>query len=369
MVAPGQGAASLVNTGQAVVEKIGGRDTLPGAPAIAFARADRRLLLLCLFYVAAVVAYAPWHYFTFLTIYASPVAATVLPVVLLFLLGLAYARDRRAPVQYLRQLLGQRFVYSAWSVLIFLLSISAFTTWKYNIPAIVPFYGDAFFADLDRSLHGADAWRIAHAALPDWSIYIIQPAYSMVWFSLWFGVVFFVTIRMNAPQRDRYLWSLAITMFAVGTVLATLLSSVGPVFYDRFMDSTRFHELTETLASTTAGMDTLRYAAYLFDSYQSGDEAFGSGISAMPSVHVAIAVLNAILFSTLGWRLGAAGWAFALLIFTGSVYTGWHYAVDGYLSAIVVVLVWIGVSRAFGLPALGSGNGLRARQGLNTPPR
>jgi hypothetical protein len=262
-------------------------------------------------------------------------------------------KSRRSPVRYLRQLLGRQFAYSLWSVLVFLLSISAFTTWKYNIPAIVPFYGDAFFADLDRTLHAADAWRIVHAALPDWSIYIIQPAYSTVWFTLWFGVVFFVTVRLKGPERDRYLWSLAVTMLLIGTVLATLLSSVGPVFYDRFMGSTRFHELTDALAGTSAGANTLRYAAYLFDSYQSGDEVFGSGISAMPSVHVAIAVLNAMLFSTLGRRAGAAGWAFALLILTSSVYTGWHYAIDGYLSALVVLSVWIGVSRVFGLPFLG----------------
>jgi hypothetical protein len=338
-----------MNTGQVVVEKIDAGEPLSGAQA----QADRRLLLFCLAYVAAVAAYQPQHYVTFLTIYGSSLVTTVLPVVLLFVLGLAFAKHRQAPTQYLKRLLGPQFVNSSWSVLVFLISISAFTTWKYNIPAVVPFYGYAYFADLDRSIHGADAWRIAHAALPDWSIYVIQPVYSMVWFSLWFGVVFFVTVRLDAPERNRYLWSLALTMLLVGTVLATLFSSVGPVLYDRFLGDARFRELTDTLAGTTAGQDTLRYAAYLFDSYRSGDEVFGSGISAMPSVHVAIAVLNAIMFSTLGWRLGAAGWAFALLIFTGSVYTGWHYAVDGYLSAIVVFLVWIGVSKAFSLPALG----------------
>ena len=39
-----------------------------------------------------------------------------------------------------------------------------------------------------------------------------------------------------------------------------------------------------------------------------------------------------------------AGWTFAAIIMFGSVYTGWHYALDGYLSFIVVTAIWFGVS-------------------------
>ena len=127
----------------------------------------------------------------------------------------------------------------------------------------------------------------------------------------------------------------------------------GPVFYDHFFGGTRFLDLRNALGSTSSGNQTLGYAVYLLDSYQSGEKVFGSGISAMPSVHVAIVVLNALLFSTVSRSLGIASWGFALLIFIGSVYTGWHYALDGYVSAIVVLIIWLSVSRAFGLPAIG----------------
>lgn len=46
----------------------------------------------------------------------------------------------------------------------------------------------------------------------------------------------------------------------------------------------------------------------------------------MPSVHVAIATLNAFYLARLNRWLGVAGWAFAIFILFGSVYTGWHYA-------------------------------------------
>ncbi|WP_352458864.1 MULTISPECIES: phosphatase PAP2 family protein [unclassified Mesorhizobium] len=39
------------------------------------------------------------------------------------------------------------------------------------------------------------------------------------------------------------------------------------------------------------------------------------------------------------------GWTFAALILYGSVFTGWHYAVDGYASIIVVSVIWWATGR------------------------
>jgi membrane-associated phospholipid phosphatase len=44
------------------------------------------------------------------------------------------------------------------------------------------------------------------------------------------------------------------------------------------------------------------------------------------------------------------GWAFASTILFGSIYTGWHYAVDGYLSAILSTAIWLLLSRFYRLP-------------------
>jgi hypothetical protein len=34
---------------------------------------------------------------------------------------------------------------------------------------------------------------------------------------------------------------------------------------------------------------------------------------------------------------------FAAVIFVGSIHLGWHYAVDGYVSALAVAGIWYGV--------------------------
>ena len=61
----------------------------------------------------------------------------------------------------------------------------------------------------------------------------------------------------------------------------------------------------------------------------------------MPSMHVA----EAVLFAILGWKanrwLGEALTLFALITQVGSVHLGWHYAIDGYLAAVAVVPIWL----------------------------
>ena len=73
----------------------------------------------------------------------------------------------------------------------------------------------------------------------------------------------------------------------------------------------------------------------------------------MPSMHCAGAILNAYFFTSLNRWAGLLGWGFAALIVVGSVYTGWHYAVDGYASFVGVTAIWFGtgvVSRRLHTP-------------------
>ena len=62
----------------------------------------------------------------------------------------------------------------------------------------------------------------------------------------------------------------------------------------------------------------------------------------MPSLHVAMAVLCALI----GWhRSRIAGMlltGYAVVIQFGSVILAWHYAVDGYIGAGVAIVSWVG---------------------------
>ena len=64
------------------------------------------------------------------------------------------------------------------------------------------------------------------------------------------------------------------------------------------------------------------------------------GISAMPSVHVAMAVLFALTLGEAFPLLRATGWLYALCVQIGSVVLAWHYAIDGYVATLLTLAVW-----------------------------
>jgi PAP2 superfamily len=68
-------------------------------------------------------------------------------------------------------------------------------------------------------------------------------------------------------------------------------------------------------------------------------------------MHVAIAMLVFLACRHLGWWLKYLGAAYLLLIFLGSIFLGWHYAIDGYAGAgFALVAWWLGgvIARKYG---------------------
>ena len=83
---------------------------------------------------------------------------------------------------------------------------------------------------------------------------------------------------------------------------------------------------------------TLELQDFLWSSYQ--DTPSYSSISAMPSMHVTIAVLIFLATRNINRWLAWITGIFAFLILIGSVQLGWHYAIDGYLGLGVALLSW-----------------------------
>jgi hypothetical protein len=161
-----------------------------------------------------------------------------------------------------------------------------------------------------------------------------------VWIILYFGTVIVAAFHPGSRERCRYLIAFAMTIAVVGTAMAAALSSVGPIFYDRILGGQRFDDLSYALQQNEASQLLLRISDRLYLAYLSGPQNYLAGISAMPSVHVAISVLNALFLSSINRWFGVAGWCFAAIIMFGSVYFGWHYALDGYVSIAAAVLIW-----------------------------
>jgi hypothetical protein len=69
------------------------------------------------------------------------------------------------------------------------------------------------------------------------------------------------------------------------------------------------------------------------------------GVSAMPSMHNAIAVLYGLTAMRMAKPLRIAAWTFATLIFVGSIHLGWHYAVDGIIAGLMMAGIWYAAGR------------------------
>lgn len=306
-------------------------------------------------YVLAALLVAPVRYVEVAGHYVLQMA--ILPAILpLALAAAALATRPAAPLAAMRELglgAGLRLV----AVIPFAcIGLAAFTTFKISIPHIVPFYADPVLADLDAWLHGGhNPGELAQAMVPPVLGRAIAIAYGPLWFLLWFGGIAFVALQADAALRRRYFRAMSLTIIGLGTIVATLLSSVGPVFYERVVGGDRFVPLTGMIAAVpVVGEYMGEMSGYLFATYSAGANSLGAGISAMPSMHLAVATLNALMLGQVARWLGVLGGVYVGLILVGSVYLGWHYAIDGYFSIAAVCLIWWSVSAWSGRRAAGA---------------
>lgn len=214
----------------------------------------------------------------------------------------------------------------------------SFSALKGAIPSLVPFYADPYLVALDRMLFlGIDPWRLTHAVIGPMGTRFLESIY-MGWFAVIAGMLAWLNFSRDRHFQVRGLITFFATWLFLGFFMAAALSSVGPCFYADFYGDNHFAPLMQALESQAPA--STRAMTFLRDAGDSG--SLGSGISAMPSLHVALAFLFVLVC-----REGApwVTWPaifFFTLIWVASVHLGWHYAVDGLVSAVSVACIWKG---------------------------
>jgi len=264
-------------------------------------------------------------------------AAVVRPKDSLFV---AIGRDLRT-----RILTRQRIAGFLAACVLAPLFFSTFGSFKRLIPRLNPFSWDPAFVELDRWLHlGEHPWRLLQPVLGE---PLVTSALSFT-YNLWFFVLSFTFIwqalsSKRARLRMQFLIAFLLTWVVLGTVLATVFSSAGPVYFGAVTGrADPFAPLMTYLygVQEVYPVWALDVQERLWATYQAGGIDLGSGISAMPSLHVG----TSVLFALLGWRInrwaGIAYTVFAGLIMIGSVHLAWHYAIDGYVSLIALPPIW-----------------------------
>jgi len=211
---------------------------------------------------------------------------------------------------------------------------------KRMMPLIAPFSWDGTLADIDQSLHfGVAPWRLLHAVVPDLLYPAIEINYLLGWGVYCMGLLVFICYAPAADRsRLRYVLTYLFGFVGIGNILAFGFLSAGPIFYDKVTgDGLRFGALSRFIESGADNpVPVVEVRDFLWNAYSHALPDIGTGISAFPSVHLAMATFGFWLIFEHSRRLGALAFAYLLSILVSSVYLGWHYAIDGYMSITVM---------------------------------
>ena len=217
--------------------------------------------------------------------------------------------------------------------------LGAFSVFKSMIPWMHPFTWDATFSDLDRAIFGTDPWRITHAVIGPVPTALMDYAYIM-WTPVFTCVVLWHSVFARHEQKRRFFLSFFGCWIILGVICATIFSSAGPCFLELIRHP--YAERYPFFPMEYAG-GSQRIMNYLAEGYLDGDFGMAKGISAMPSMHIAVVTLY-LVAARKPWTMALSAIYFTL-IFVGSIHLGWHYAADGIFAAIGTILIYLMTAR------------------------
>lgn len=213
---------------------------------------------------------------------------------------------------------------------------------KDMIPVLHPFALDPVLSQLDRTLHGGvDPWRLLWPVLgTPFVTTALNVAYHLWFFLLYIGVFAATFDRRDPTRRTVFLVAFCLVWIVGGNLIATGLSSAGPVYSQVLGFGDQYVAQMEGLKALNeiSPVWSLKVQDILIQNYLADGPI--RGISAMPSMHVANATLLALFGFTYARWLGWTMTVFAGIIMAASVHLGWHYAVDGYAGVLVALASW-----------------------------
>lgn len=224
--------------------------------------------------------------------------------------------------------------------------MNTFVGFKRAIPKIQPFMWDVDFMRLDAFLHGGQhPWEILHPFLSHPGLTNVIDLLYYLWFPIHLIGLTAIVWGSTRAARTRFLMGFCLVWIVLGTALAILFSSAGPCYFGLVVaDVTNpYVSLMAYLESVdrTHGLIALQIQHILWQGYVQGTtHVLIEGISAMPSLHIALPILYAQATWRIHRALGVGFLIFTIIMLIGSVHLAWHYAIDGYLSILLVPAVW-----------------------------
>jgi hypothetical protein len=203
---------------------------------------------------------------------------------------------------------------------------------------LVPFWADPYLASMDYRIFHTEPWR---------SLSWLNNEFTSIFYHrAWFALIILLLLKVLSSPSSREKNAIMVTYFILwslfGPIVHVLVPAAGPVFYERLGYGPGFAALQQP-------EETRQAADYLWRLYTGAKFGPASGISAMPSLHIATTtwfVMAAYLFARRWfWPVFGAAILIALL----SVSLGWHYAIDGIVGGAGALLILLLSRRVFNI--------------------
>jgi hypothetical protein len=278
------------------------------------------------------------------TLYLAGFLATLFLAVVAVLLR--HRPDR--PIGFLKEVFNsggfaRRFLRGLPMLAALVVFLPLFSKMKSAIPLFNSYTWDGTWIWLDRALHGTDPWRLLQVVFGYPLVTSALSGLYHLWIVLiYMGAAYFCFFQADRELRARFFIAYFACWTLLGIVMATILASVGPCFLGPLFGDQRFDEQMAYLrdANESYPVFVLPVQEGLAAGFRARSSDLGSGITAMPSMHVSLAFLFFLAMRQVSKLAGIVFGLFAAIILIGSVHLAYHYAVDGYVSIVATWLIW-----------------------------
>lgn len=224
----------------------------------------------------------------------------------------------------------RRLILIAVGIVLTGLNMIAFMWAKPLLNYYIPFRADPALAAIDHAIFfGHDPWTFL-----GWlNTMPMAIFYHRAWFALMILTLLIIFSRPASHEKSAVMMTYFLLWSVAGPVIHICFPAAGPIFYEKLGYGDRF-------AGIYLPQEMVQMSDYLWRVYTTDRFGPGSGISAMPSLHIAtttwMVIATFVLARRWTWVIAPAG----VLIFLLSISLAWHYATDGIVGGGCAVAVY-----------------------------